>query len=133
VTDQPQSPEQQAGDVPAALQPDAPTIAHPVIDPAFDLGSPPEPAPASEPPAPSEPPPSGEPSAVDEPAAPDEPPAPAPPAAWTPPYSAPDVAATDTPALDTPTTSVADRPEIAVGAAFAGGFILALILKRLGR
>jgi hypothetical protein len=25
-----------------------------------------------------------------------------------------------------------DRPEIAVGAAFAGGFVLALILKRLG-
>ena len=28
---------------------------------------------------------------------------------------------------------VADRPEIAVGAAFAGGFTLALILKRLAR
>jgi hypothetical protein len=27
---------------------------------------------------------------------------------------------------------VQDRPEIAVGAAFAGGFALALILKRLG-
>jgi hypothetical protein len=27
----------------------------------------------------------------------------------------------------------ADRPEIAVGAAFAGGFVLALILKRLAR
>jgi len=26
-----------------------------------------------------------------------------------------------------------DRPEIAVGAAFAGGFLAALILKRLGR
>jgi hypothetical protein len=26
-----------------------------------------------------------------------------------------------------------DRPEIAVGAAFAGGFLLALILKRLAR
>jgi hypothetical protein len=26
-----------------------------------------------------------------------------------------------------------DRPEVAVGAAFAGGFLLALILKRLGR
>jgi hypothetical protein len=25
-----------------------------------------------------------------------------------------------------------DRPEIAIGAAFAGGFIAALILKRLG-
>jgi hypothetical protein len=27
----------------------------------------------------------------------------------------------------------ADRPEVAVGAAFAGGFILALVLKRLAR
>ena len=27
----------------------------------------------------------------------------------------------------------ADRPEVAVGAAFAGGFVLALILKRLAR
>jgi len=26
-----------------------------------------------------------------------------------------------------------DRPEVAVGAAFAGGFVLAMILKRLGR
>jgi hypothetical protein len=26
---------------------------------------------------------------------------------------------------------VQDRPEIAVGAAFAGGFVLALILKRI--
>jgi hypothetical protein len=26
-----------------------------------------------------------------------------------------------------------DRPEVAAGAAFAGGFILALILKRLAR
>jgi hypothetical protein len=25
------------------------------------------------------------------------------------------------------------RPEVAVGAAFAGGFVMALILKRLGR
>jgi hypothetical protein len=27
----------------------------------------------------------------------------------------------------------ADRPEVAVGAAFAGGFLVALILKRLAR
>jgi hypothetical protein len=26
-----------------------------------------------------------------------------------------------------------DRPEVAIGAAFAGGFLFALILKRLGR
>jgi hypothetical protein len=29
--------------------------------------------------------------------------------------------------------SAGDRPELAVGAAFAGGFVLALILKRLAR
>ncbi|MEO6857901.1 MAG: hypothetical protein ABI323_04855 [Solirubrobacteraceae bacterium] len=32
-----------------------------------------------------------------------------------------------------PAANVADRPEIAVGAAFAGGFTLALLLKRLAR
>lgn len=35
------------------------------------------------------------------------------------------------PAPGTPTG--ADRPEIAVGASFAGGFLLALVLKRLAR
>jgi hypothetical protein len=30
-------------------------------------------------------------------------------------------------------TTAADRPEVAVGAAFAGGFLAALILKRLAR
>ncbi len=29
--------------------------------------------------------------------------------------------------------SSSDRPEVAIGAAFAGGFVLALILKRLAR
>jgi hypothetical protein len=32
-----------------------------------------------------------------------------------------------------PAAVVADRPEIGVSAAFAGGFVLALILKRLAR
>jgi hypothetical protein len=41
---------------------------------------------------------------------------------WTPPGQDPGPAAV-----------VADRPEIAVGAAFAGGLVLALILKRLAR
>jgi hypothetical protein len=35
----------------------------------------------------------------------------------------------DAGALDAPS----DRPEVAVGAAFAGGFVLALVLKRLAR
>lgn len=37
--------------------------------------------------------------------------------------------ASDADALGAPS----DRPELAVGAAFAGGFVLALVLKRLGR
>ena len=32
-----------------------------------------------------------------------------------------------------PATLVHDRPEVAVGAAFAGGFVFAMILKRLAR
>jgi hypothetical protein len=32
-----------------------------------------------------------------------------------------------------PAALVADRPEIAVGGAFAGGLVVALILKRLAR
>jgi len=32
-----------------------------------------------------------------------------------------------------PATAPDERPEIAVGAAFAGGFVLALLLKRLAR
>ena len=32
-----------------------------------------------------------------------------------------------------PAAAVADRPEVAVSAAFAGGFVLALILRRLAR
>jgi len=37
------------------------------------------------------------------------------------------------PAPTAPAVGADDRPEIAVGAAFAGGFLAALILKRLGR
>ena len=36
-------------------------------------------------------------------------------------------------AVDKVTALVAERPEIGVGGAFAGGIVLALILKRLGR
>jgi hypothetical protein len=37
------------------------------------------------------------------------------------------------PATPAVPSAAADRPEIPVGAAFAGGFVLALILKRLAR
>jgi hypothetical protein len=47
------------------------------------------------------------------------------------PFGAPDKGPTfDMPAAD---DSPAERPEIQVGAAFAGGLLAALILKRLGR
>jgi hypothetical protein len=32
-----------------------------------------------------------------------------------------------------PAALVEERPEVAVGAAFAGGFVLAMLLKRLAR
>jgi hypothetical protein len=35
-------------------------------------------------------------------------------------------------AQQTATSAVDERPELAVGAAFAGGFLVAMILKRLG-
>ena len=35
--------------------------------------------------------------------------------------------------LDRATTLAAERPEVAIGAAFAGGFLFAMILKRLAR
>jgi hypothetical protein len=35
--------------------------------------------------------------------------------------------------LDRASTLVAERPEVGVGAAFGGGFVLAMILKRLAR
>jgi hypothetical protein len=37
------------------------------------------------------------------------------------------------PPLPASDATVADRPEVAVGAAFAGGFALAMILKRFAR
>jgi hypothetical protein len=41
----------------------------------------------------------------------------------------------DAPASDAATSPApgGDRPEVAVGAAFAGGFLLAMILRRLAR
>jgi hypothetical protein len=97
---------------PAALKPDEPTAVHPLDAPA----EPTSPTPASDatPPAPEPAPSATEPG----------PPAPA----WTPP-------AADASSASSPSggSAVAERPEIAVGAAFAGGLVLALILKRLAR
>jgi hypothetical protein len=36
-------------------------------------------------------------------------------------------------AQESPATAAADRPELMLGAAFAGGLLAALILKRLAR
>jgi hypothetical protein len=45
----------------------------------------------------------------------------------------PPVAIPPTPPNESGEASAANRPEVAVGAAFAGGFALAMILKRLAR
>lgn len=46
--------------------------------------------------------------------------------------SAPSAVATPT-AVPVPPSTLDERPELAVGAAFAGGLVLGLMLKRLGR
>ena len=48
---------------------------------------------------------------------------------WTPPPAS----ASPSPAASGPAAIAQERPEVAVGAAFAGGFVFALILKRLAR
>ena len=53
--------------------------------------------------------------------------------AWTPPETASAWRPPSTPPEHGPGALVTDRPEIAVGAAFAGGLVLALVLKRLAR
>jgi hypothetical protein len=122
-----QPPEQTpVGDVPAAVEPDAPTEAQPsgessaatLVDqpsPVTEVASVPEPPPAvpEPPPAVPEPPPAPEPPPVPEPRA------------WSPDAEPEPVSG--------PAALAADRPEVAVGAAFAGGLVLALILKRLAR
>ena len=51
--------------------------------------------------------------------------------AWTPPPPPPPASASPSGAASGPAAIAQERPEVAVGAAFAGGFVLALILKRL--
>jgi hypothetical protein len=105
------------GDVPAALGPDSPTQIAPAppaaIAAAMDGQDVEVPA-AVAPPAPGE-------SAVVSPAP--VPPRSEPPA-WRP---------EDDLSSGGPAALAAERPEVAVGAAFAGGLVLALILKRLAR
>ena len=36
------------------------------------------------------------------------------------------------PSFTPPAAGVPERPEVAIGAAFAGGFVVAMLLKRLG-
>jgi hypothetical protein len=108
VTDQPPSqpsPEQQGDDAPAQLVPDEAATEAVSADPPTEV------APAT---AAAEPTP--------------------PPATPTPPPATP-TSPPEAPAGDGGLASVfpADRPEIAAGAAFAGGLVLALILKRLAR
>jgi len=107
VSEQPESPATPAADEPAALVPDDATAVHPTG--GEPTGSEPMPDPVAP-----------EPVASVTPAA--EPPV------WTPPAPPQDTAGPSGGAAVT-----ADRPEVAVGAAFAGGLVLALILKRLAR
>jgi hypothetical protein len=96
-TENPPQPDDSSGDVPAALEPDAPSSTDWVPEsPAGDESS-----------APTEPAMADPEAAVP---------------AWTPPTPPPDLG-----------PAVADRPEIAIGAAFAGGLVFALILKRFAR
>jgi hypothetical protein len=130
VSDQSQNPEQPENsapvDRPAALEPDPPTLAHSMAEQASpesdsDSASPSEPAADT----------SGSPASV-----------PAPTVA-TGSVPAPTVATGSAPAppevslpprrTEATTAALADRPELAVGAAFAGGLVFALILKRLAR
>jgi hypothetical protein len=106
-----------AGDVPAALGPDAPT----------DVRPPPPPPPAAIAAAIDSQ--DVEAPAVVAPVDPGDSPAVAPPAV--PPV--PDWQPEDDVSSGGPAALAADRPEIAVGGAFAGGLVLALILKRLAR
>jgi hypothetical protein len=107
-------PEESSADEPAPLAPDEATAIHDVPEP---LAAPPVPPAPLEPPPPAAvlPPP---PPAIPEPvAAPDGPPVTA--SGLPNPHGLPEIAV--------------ERPEVAVGAAFAGGIVLAMILKRFAR
>lgn len=150
VTPQPETPDQQsaAGNEPApsppAGEPEAPVGPPPPTIPLEPSGEPesppvPEPPPAAaerDAPPPVEPPataPVGPAAAPPVPAAPAPAPplapaAPAPPPAEAPPPLGAPLAAADGSAAG---GLGHDRPEVLAGAAFAGGFLVALILKRL--
>jgi hypothetical protein len=158
VTDQPPSqpiPDEHDGDVPAELAPDdAPTAVTPTPpgaagDPPTEVAPPPQPPAAFaagtagdsiEDPAPVPPPEPDAPAPAVPPVPPPAASAVATPAVPPPPSLAADdpvvggITATDfPPATGAGSPFPADRPEVAVGAAFAGGLVLALILKHLAR
>jgi hypothetical protein len=128
VTEPPPNPEpsdHEAGDVPAAIVPDPPTVAPPAPEVPRWAAAASESVAAPEPPtAPAPPVPPVPPSLPDTASAPPVP-APEPAPVWAAPPDAEGAGAI--------TPAAGDRPELAVGAAFAGGFIMALILKRLAR
>lgn len=120
MTEQPpgqQPPDEQGSNAPASDGADDPTrvVGPPEPPAAFAPATPPEPS--AEAPAPVPPPMT------------DAPPVKAPPI----PGPGPAAAHVNDGPLPSGSPFPADRPEIAVGAAFAGGFVLALILKRLAR
>ena len=133
MTEQPPSQppaEEPEGDTPAAL----------VSDDAPTQVSAPDPTDAPEaPPAPPAPPAAF--ASADAPTAPTGPPASARPTAVPPPSAAPPPPVTDLPSDESVSAGPSglaaafppEHPERALGAAFGGGLVLALILKRLAR
>jgi hypothetical protein len=147
-------PNSESADKPAELAPDEPTAVHDVPEsvPARSAGELPAeqelaPPAAADTPAPvtSEPPSAPEPPAVPEtPVVPEPPVASDSPAASVPAF-VPDAGSVPAPDGPPPVTSsglpnphglpeiAVERPEVAIGAAFAGGLVFAMILKRLAR
>jgi hypothetical protein len=123
VSEQPESPATPGADEPAALVPDDATAVHPTggeptgTEPTLAAAPVNEPSGGSGSPIPG---------VVPDPVVPER--TASDPAAWTPP-APPDESSGASGAAAVAT----DRPEVAVGAAFAGGLVLALILKRLAR
>jgi hypothetical protein len=123
-------PEESSADEPAPLVPDEATAIHDVPDPIPAVLGVGEPAAAEEIAAPG--PVAPEPPSVPSAAAP--PPAVVPPPP--PPVAEPDEPLVTSSGLPNPhglPEVAVERPEVAVGAAFAGGIVLAMILKRFAR
>ena len=146
MTDQPQTPEDSDATIEAQV-PSLPGAAATEADQPAPIAEPPADPPIPEPPtAVTPPPPPTEPLRAVRPQAP-SPPAPPPPPAAGPPPVVPPPPPEPLPASELGTAgqpefgsagpssaaAASERPEIPIAAAFAGGLVLALILKRLAK